>query len=175
MPNWCNNSMTISHSDPVMLKKALDAWNSGKFLQTLIPCPQDLIDTICGSFGDDEKQKALNEKQALNLEKHGYPTWWEYCVAEWGTKWDVGIDKEYEHPAQIRGNSFSVLFSSAWSPPTNAYEKLKNMGYVIEAFYAETGCDFCGKWDDGTDYCYRISKGDIPDDIVECMGLELQE
>ncbi len=116
-----------------------------------------------------------NAWKALNLEKHGYPTWWEYCVSEWGTKWDVGHQSEHDDIAEINGGQFFVSFDSAWSPPTNAYEKLKNMGYVIEAFYAETGCDFCGKWDDGTDYCYRISKGDIPDDIVECMGLELQE
>ena len=46
MPNWCNNTMTITHSNPALIEKALDAWNSGQFLQTLIPCQKDLIDTV---------------------------------------------------------------------------------------------------------------------------------
>lgn len=171
MPNWCNNTMTISHQDPAMITKALDAWNSGQFLQTLVPCPQDLFETTCGFFGDEVKQKELEDKQAKNVEKYGYPTWWEYCVAEWGTKWDVGRNKEYEDPAVLVGNSFSVFFESAWSPPCDAYAKLKDMGYTIKAYYYEPGCDFCGRWDDGEDECYSVSKGGIPEDIVDEMGI----
>jgi hypothetical protein len=170
MPNWCSNTMTISHPDPNMVTKALDAWNSGKFLQTLIPCPQDLIDTMSGYFGDEEKQKELEKKQAANLDKYGYPTWWEYCVTEWGTKWDVGQDQYQDSPIPIN-NGFSVSFESAWSPPCEGYAKLKKQGYVITAYYYEPGCDFCGRWIDGVDECYEVSKGNIPEDIDDEMGI----
>jgi hypothetical protein len=32
--------------------------------------------------------------------------------------------------------------------------------------------DFCGRWDDGFDDCYDISKDGIPQDISEEMGIE---
>ena len=176
MPNWCNNTMTISHPDPAMVQKAADAWNSGAFLQTLVPTPSELLETVKGWTNDEAEQKKNDAQVAANMDKYGYATWWDYRVAEWGTKWDVGIDKEYEHPVQVRGNSFSVLFSSAWSPPCFAYEKLKAMGYEICAYYYESGCDFCGRWIDGQDECYEVSRGGIPQDIVDEMGIdEVQE
>jgi len=170
MPNWCNNKMTISHPDPAMVQKAADAWNSGAFLDTLVPTPSELLETVKGYTNDEEEQKTREAQQKANIEKYGYPTWYEYRVAEWGTKWDVGIS-EYEEPVKVTGNSFSVFFDSAWSPPCAAYEKLKEMGYEICAYYAETGCDFCGRWIDGEDECYEISGGNIPADIVDEMGI----
>jgi hypothetical protein len=174
MPNWCNNTMTISHPDPAMVQKAADAWNSGAFLDTLIPCPSELRETVKGWTNDEEEQKAREEKQKSNIEKYGYPTWYEYSVAEWGTKWDVGIS-EYEEPVEVSGNSFSVGFCSAWSPPTGGYAKLREMGYEICAYYYESGCDFCGRWIDGQDDCYEVSRGGIPQDIVDEMGIDEAE
>lgn len=171
MPNWCNNTMTISHANPEMAQKAVDAWNSGAFLQTLIPTPQELLDTIKGWTNDEEEQKTNDAKIAINMQKHGYATWWDYRVAEWGTKWDFGFETGCGNPAQIADNEFSVFFDSAWAPPCAAYEKLEAMGYKIKAYYAETGCDFCGKWEGGQDYCYKISDGNIPDDIAQETGL----
>jgi hypothetical protein len=171
MPNWCDNTMTISHPDPAMAIKAADAWNSGAFLQTLIPTPSELLDTVKGWTNDEDAQKEIEKSIAANIEKHGYATWYDYRVAEWGTKWDVGLD-EYEDPIEVTGNSFSVRFSSAWSPPCAAYEKLQEMGYEICAYYYESGCDFCGRWIDGQDDCFEVSRGEIPQDIVDEMGIE---
>ena len=163
--------MTISHPDPAMVQKAADAWNSGKFLQTLVSCPSELIETVKGWTNDEEEQKANDAKIAANMEKYGYATWYDFCVTEWGTKWDVGMT-QYDDPAEVTGNSFTVYFSSAWSPPTGGYAKLKAMGYEICAYYYESGCDFCGRWIDGQDDCYEVSRGGIPQDIVDEMGID---
>ena len=174
MPNWCNNNMTIRHNDPAMIQKAADAWNSGNFLQTLIPTPDELLNTVKGHLGDGEEQKELELKVAQNIEKYGYGTWWDYRVEEWGTKWDIGLEKEYGDPVTVENNEFFVFFDSAWSPPCAAYEKLEAMGFEIKAYYYEMGCDFCGKWEAGQDNCYLVSKGNIPDDIMEEMGIETE-
>lgn len=175
MPNWCNNTMTISHPDPAMVQKAADAWNSGAFLQTLVPTPSELLETVKGWTNDEAEQKKNDAQVAANMDKYGYATWWDYRVSEWGTKWDVGIEK-YEDPIEVTGNSFTVYFSSAWSPPCFAYDKLKAMGYEICAYYYESGCDFCGRWIDGEDECFEVSRGNIPQDIVDEMGInEVQE
>ena len=121
MPNWCNNTMTISHNDPAMIARAREAWMNHKFLTEFIPCPQELIDTIEGFVGDD-KQAELNAKQAANIKKYGYPTWYRFALGEWGTKWDIGYDNDYENnPYDETPNGFTAYFDSAWSPPVDAY------------------------------------------------------
>jgi len=73
-----------------MIKRAYDALERGEFLQEFIPVPEELKETMAGSYGDDEKQKALEAQQKRNVEKYGYSNWYDYCVGEWGTKWDCG-------------------------------------------------------------------------------------
>ena len=165
--------MTISHKDPPMIARARAAWMNHKFLNEFIPCPQELIDTVEGFVGED-KQAELRAKQAANIKKYGYPTWYRFALGEWGTKWDVGMT-QYDDPAEVTGNSFTVYFSSAWSPPTGGYAELKAMGYEICAYYYESGCDFCGRWIDGQDDCFEVSRGGIPQDIVDEMGIEEYE
>jgi hypothetical protein len=176
MPNWCENNMTISHDDPKMLEKALEAWNNGKFLQTLIPCPQPLIDTVAGSvgrLGDDplvNYRVELHEAQmALNEKYFGHKDWYSWCVAEWGTKWDIGSDEAEYNQAKIENGAIWVRFNSAWSPPTGAYEKLSAMGYRITAYYYEPGCDFCGEWIEGQEETFSIRNA--PKRIDEMFGI----
>jgi hypothetical protein len=164
--------MTISHPNAAKIKKAAKAWNSGKFLQTMIPCPSELLDATKGWTNDEDAQKESEKRIAANIEKYGYPTWYEYQIAEWGTKWDVGCHPSYGDDAIVTNKSFSVGFDSAWSPPCAAYAKLKALGYTITAYYYESGMDFCGRWVDGFDDCYDISKDGIPQDISEEMGIE---
>jgi len=175
MPNWCNNIMTISHDDPAMMEKARDAWNSGKFLQTMIPCPQPLIDTVSGSvgrIGDDplvNYRVELHEAQmALNEKYFRHKDWYSWCVAEWGTKWDIGNEEKTEF-ADIVDGEIRVSFDSAWSPPTGAYEKLCDMGYQIKAYYYEPGCDFCGEWINGEEETFPIRNA--PKRIDEMFGI----
>ena len=128
MPNWCNNEMTISHADPYMIQRAADAWNRGEFLSDLIPEPKEITTKMNGGQ---------------------MPDWWHWRIANWGVKWDLGKDK-YGEEAVLQGNSFSVGYESPWSPPVEAYKKLLEMGFKIEAYYFEGGIGFCGsfiKWD----------------------------
>ena len=39
MPNWCGNTLTITHEDPEMIVRAKAAFAEGKFLQEFIPNP----------------------------------------------------------------------------------------------------------------------------------------
>ena len=37
MPNWCENTFSVSHKDPEMMKKFADGVNNGNLFETLIP------------------------------------------------------------------------------------------------------------------------------------------
>ena len=146
--------MTLSHEDPAMITRAVEGFTKGELLQTFIPCPQDLLDTIAGSYGDPEQQAELKLKEAANLENHGFANWYDWCVANWGTKWDIGSE---DGVVESDANSLVVSFDSAWSPPIGAFETLVDeLGFEVEAYYYEPGMAFCGVWDNGLDNCINI-------------------
>ena len=148
MPNWCNNTLTLTHEDPAMILRAKEALDRGEFLQEFIPVPQDLKDTVSGSMGEDHRE-AHEAQQKANREKHGYSNWYDYCVGEWGTKWDVGGDGQTDiHPD---GKMLHTTFDSAWSPPVNAYVKLEELGFGVNAMYYEGGMAYAGAYGEGGD------------------------
>lgn len=146
MPNWCYNRTTFSHVDPKQIDLIVnilhDEVNGGNgLLQSLLPCPMELLDTIPHEVNGDVRREA-------NLEKYGFPDWYEWRVANWGTKWDLSVDDtgpERKSPTEVY-----LEYETAWAPPLAAYAKLKEMGYTIESEYCEPDMEFAGSWNDGT-------------------------
>lgn len=172
MPNWCSNSVTLRHADPAMIVRARDAFNRGEFLDEFVPVPPSLREVIAGSYGaNDERQALLEAAEQANLDNHGYKNWYDFCVGEWGTKWDVGGDGC--DPVQEDGR-LTLTFDSAWAPPCAAYEKLIEQGFEVEAFYYEPGMAFVGKWDNGEDDCYDYS-GQDSNSVRDYIGEELDD
>lgn len=175
MPNWCNNSITLKHKDPAMIDRAQKALANGRLLQEFIPCPQDLIDTVSGFPGED-KRAAHEAQMARNIELYGYKDWYDWNVANWGTKWDVGGDDGLIQ--RLTENTLDASFESAWAPPCNAYEKLAAMGFIIKAYYLEPGMAFCGVWtgdeEEFFDDYYEYS-GETSATVREAIGEELDD
>ena len=174
MPNWCNNTLELQHEDPAMIERAKAAMIRGEFLHEFIPVPKELTDTVSGFMGED--QRAAHEaQQAANLEKYGYANWYDFCVNEWGTKWEIGADG---NPAQDIPGGLMLGFESAWSPPVAAYEKLCAMGFRIRAMYYEPGMAFAGVWegneDEANDDYYEYSSMDSKE-IADTLPTELDE
>ena len=169
MPNWCNNVIELAHEDPTMIARADKALREGKFLEEFIPVPASLH-IVAGRVGDDTdpKQIELEAQEKANLEAHGYATWYDYCVNEWGTKWDVGGDGI---EPTIEGNALTASFDSAWSPPIQAYEKLLDLGFMVRAYYFEGGMNFAGIWDNGDDDFYDLpsSSAAVREEIPEVL------
>ena len=174
MPNWCNNSVEIYHEDPAMIERVRTAFNDGRLLAEFIPIPQSLK-IVAGCVGDPDEQKKLEEDTARNKEVHGYGNWYDYCVNEWGTKWDVGADG---NPAQDIPGGLMLGFESAWAPPCAAYDKLTEQGFRIRAMYYEPGMAFAGIWEDGIDDFYEYGDLDsagiaeeLPEELDEAFGI----
>jgi hypothetical protein len=172
MPNWCNNGVTITHSDPAKISALADAMAAGKFLNHIIPVPQSLMDTLAGSYGDDERQKLLEAQTADNIAKYGYSNWYDFCVSRWGTKWDVDCSGTIEIADD--GHTIHASFDSAWSPPINVYEAMVEQGYEVIGHYYEPGMCFVGKWDNGYDECYELGGYDSKT-VRDAIGEELDD
>jgi len=146
-PNWCYNSITVKHENPEMIRRLGNAKNG--VLQEFIPCPKELYDGV---------SPAPDDIAEANLEKYGAKDWYDWRVDNWGTKWDIEFDNVF-----ITDNDtcLTSTFDSAWSPPIEAYEKLSDMGFKIEAVYCEPGMSFAGEYTthDG-DYCIEYDFSD---------------
>jgi len=182
MPNWCNNVVSMTHDDPAMLERARAAFAQGGMLNEFIPCPQALLDPRSTAYGGPDA--AENDRiRAGNEEAYGYASWYDWQVANWGTKWDIGN----EDGARIVGDVLQLSFDSAWSPPVTAYWTLEAMGFGIKAFYYEPGMAFCGSWINGVDESYSIPSTaaeaeqvipeeiDLAFDIVNSMAMWEEE
>ena len=176
MPNWCNNTVTLEHDDPAMIARAKASFADGRFLAEFIPVPKSLqIVAGCAGSHDSPEQIALVEAEENNIKAHGYKNWYDFCVNEWGTKWDVGGGDGSIN--DIEGGII-VSFESAWSPPIGAYEKLHEMGFKILAMYYEPGMAFAGVWEDGIDDYYEYGGLDsagiaeeLPSALDEAFGI----
>jgi hypothetical protein len=178
MPNWCNNTLELHHEDPAMIERAKKAFKEGKLLEEFCPVPTSLH-IVSGRVGDDNdpKQIELEAQEKANLEAHGYKTWYDYCVNEWGTKWDVGGD-DYNEPIQESPNKIIMSFDSAWAPPCAAMDKMMDLGFSVRLYYYEPGMCFAGIYsEDGDDY-YDLSgmsseqtKEELPEALDDMFGI----
>jgi hypothetical protein len=175
MPNWCNNTVQINHSDKAKMAALVLAINEGKFCNFAKPVPESL-QIVAGRVGSDDnpEQIALVEAETRNLATHGYKTWYDFCTNEWGTKWDVDAYDTVEY----NENGITFGFDSAWSPPTGVYEALMDQGFSVRAYYYEPGMAFCGVHDENGDECFDIGgynsdtvKDAIPEALDEMFGI----
>ena len=171
MPNWCNNTLELAHKDPAMIVRARDAFNRQELLSEFIPVPEPLH-IVAGCVSDETEQAKLEADTARNTEEYGYGNWYDYCVNEWGTKWDVGAEG-YE--VEIENDRLTLSFDSAWSPPIAAYEKLVELGFEVRAYYYESGMCFAGMWEDGCDDFYDLSQCRNADEMEDLLPTVLDE
>jgi hypothetical protein len=165
MPNWCDNTVYITHDDPKKIQVLVDAWKENKFFGTIHPEPDYTKVKVKPTFpsikGNDDP---VNPESA----------WWDWRVQNWGTKWEITTDEAY---IDISKNEIKVSFATAWSPPTGIFDKLVDDGYGVNALYYEGGCAFCGEYVDGSDETYGTDgkwmdvKNTIPDNIDLEFGI----
>ena len=175
MPNWCSNHITVRGGQQSEINRLADAFSNGGLCQAVVPCPAELLDTTSGFLGDPVEQAALEAKTTANIEKYGYGNWYDFQVANWGTKWDVTCDSV---EIDCDGLGFSGTFDSAWSPPITVCEALVEQGFEVTLYYYEPGMGFVGKWEDGCDDCYEYSsstsatvRAEIGDELDDMFGI----
>jgi len=126
MPNWCNNSLLIE-GDAKKIRELVEEAQKGDdacFFELIKPMPKELEGTTAPS---------------------DTPNWYDWCVNEWGTKWDACCIYVVES-----GDGFaSFSFDTAWSPPFGVYNALTEQGFSVNAEYEEPGMGFAGEYIDG--------------------------
>lgn len=111
---------------------------------------------------DEEFKKSieLGKKYLDNYKKYGHCTWYNWCVENWGTKWNVEDEVQVEYDS--KNEEYIICFDTAWDPPRG----------IIKAF-----ADMCDKEEDfnweyeNEDYdghhTLILQNGVIYDDILD--------
>mgnify|MGYP003664520848 FL=1 len=113
MPNYCNNELTIKSDNAGLLQSLMNELKQADsyevdFLSKLVPF----------------------------TEETNYVWDYDWCVENWGTKWDIF---DIVH-ASLEGDTLTVSFSTAWSPPIPAVEKAADTyGFVWTLSWLEEG------------------------------------
>ena len=162
MPNYCNNVVEIRGPQKVV-KALVD--HRLDFMK-IYPYPKDL-DIVAGRSGADDspEQIQLVAAEESNLKKYGYKNWYDWCVSEWGTKWNAGgsdnADMQIDFDEDGDDSIALFQFDTAWAPALGVLQKLRDdhPELSIECRYHEPGVGFFGVWTDGHDRCYDNIEG----------------
>ncbi len=161
MPNYCSNVVEIQgpqHILKTLVEHRLD-------FMKIHPYPPEL-DITAGREGADDspEQIRLVAAEEANLKKHGYKNWYDWCVNNWGTKWNAGGDNDamqVDYDEDVNNQGIALFqFDTAWAPPLGVLEKLMDTHpeLSIECRYHEPGVGFFGVWTDGSDRCYETEQ-----------------
>ena len=169
MPNWVKNIVRFHCSDKKLsqIKEYLRSDDYVFDFNKLIPMPSPLqiesggmVDVAkscaiakreglntCSAYRNGayreksfEKWAELGERYLSNELLYGAPTWYEWCVAHWGTKWNASESKWEDKN--------TLTFLTAWSMPGPIYYQLKsvfpNVSFEVDYADEDIGCN-CGQ------------------------------
>lgn len=113
MPNNITSIITLS-GDENRIKDMLEAIQNDKYgigsvdFEKILPMPDNIYR---GNLGPNERAE------------YGSDNWYDWCIANWGTKWNsYGYPEDHQY-----NNDGKIQFLTAWSAPHPIMEKLSEM------------------------------------------------
>lgn len=105
----------------------------------VIAMPQDLLVDLIYPLSAE-----TNAKLAANKAKHGYPSWYDWSIEQWGTKWNA-------LNTQILNDEDGYLalsFETAWTPAIPVYQELSRQfpKVLFSIHYIDEGYGFAGTY-----------------------------
>ncbi len=87
---------------------------------------------------------------------NGVPSAYHWYTEQYGVKWPVGYEVNI---SSQRDNFIQVDFDTPWCQPESDViaELSRRFSCTLEHWYAEQGCDFCGRARDGRFYRSRLA------------------
>ena len=140
MPNWCSNIVYVKGTKEAK-EKVKEIFLKDEPFAEIKPEPN--YDEAAVPWDLTEVLSAKRSGVELEEPKAGRAgAWRDWRIANWGTKWepsDLEVDLDDE-------GDLTLVFDTAWSPPTKVLEELSKMEGVEEvvSHFYESGSDFIG-------------------------------
>jgi len=165
MPNHTTNQLTVTGpaDSIVKMKEFAKSEEAALECNSILPMPEALKGTTKGfGMANDEtlaETHAREQREAKLVEDFGFDNWYDWCVANWGTKWGVYHlgDMPLKWHDELEG--VSMEFWSAWEPPIPVIAELArrfpDLTFVLD--YSDEGGGYAGQavfeGENDTDYC----------------------
>jgi hypothetical protein len=126
MPNWVSTTLTVRGSEEE-IKRFKDGIKDSRILESYVPCPTELHETVAGSVGTD-KAEEHRKQQESNIAKYGHKDWYDWAYDNWGTKWG-DCDTDISEPMAFSDGSWEVQarYMTAWGPADAGFLKVSAM------------------------------------------------
>ena len=161
MPNWCENSITITGDEVGQLVEAVKSDESPFSFNSIIPMPEDIRRTTSPNkiLTTEEEVDAHNKKQTEDYtyaqtqeqvdvlkEKYGVTNWYDWSIKNWGTKWDITDDDATTIDYTEGDDMVWYTFDTAWCPPEAIYQHLVEQFPKLDIswHYHEPGMEMTG-------------------------------
>lgn len=174
MPNWCTNEIEITTNNLDQLKQFLSdmGWTEEEYntfsFDKILPIPDELKNKSWAPMTEAEmrenaiKYNWTDEQLEVNLpnaltpeeaairakhkEQYGADNWYDWCIKNWGTKWeptDIYCD---DWSFDFDWSYISFSFETAWGPPESwvEYVNQKYPDLSFDWFYKEPGTRIAG-------------------------------
>ena len=165
MPNWCNNRVTVwsdNTSDMQEFKELVKGENGRPFsFNSIIPMPEELqtvqspvrimteeeIEEYKKEHSDSEWMIGtlpITQEYSDELDaKYGDNNWYDWCINNWGVKWDCADGTITEEFADLE---LTYRFDTPWGPPQEIYNYLEARfpEIHIQWFWDEPGMEQAG-------------------------------
>ena len=130
------------------------------------------IDSFKESYmkmNEEEKEKSCQDGQKLveNFMRYGAITWYDWCCANWGVKWNASDTSIAQN-----GDVTEIFFYSPWSPPRKWLQKLSAEGVKFTLDWDEEGGYYGTKVSDGHGAVQDTDLGNCYDDMEDEEGGE---
>lgn len=153
MPNWCVNDLKVRGDAKELsrfrefVKGGNGAKSSGMVeevvlsFEKLVPIPEELAATSVPWSSDPEWQRQYDQRGDELEARLGYRGWYDFCCANWGTKWDADIPS-----LTVKPSGLCYHFDTAWSPPVPVVIAAARLfpSLSFELVYCEPGNGFSG-------------------------------
>jgi hypothetical protein len=133
-----NNTSTILEltGNKIQIAAFIDAVvtkDSNLDFNGVVPMPEELKGTT-----KDWGRNVDPEFSAELVSKFGFDNWYDWSVANWGTKWNAYDDSKWKNN--------SIWYNTAWSPATNFFinASKKFPKVKFKHSFADEGGDFLG-------------------------------
>lgn len=166
--------------DPVFEAMHKDENGNVSFMDVHVPCPEELVNhsasvfdldnpvnpiwktfvndgTWTKEFYEEQCTRALAEAaiSKSNVEKYGFPSWYEWRIHHWGTKWGDCHTNISLRVINEKTSEVTIQYDTAWSPIDSGFIKLSEMfpKLIFTTYYREPGMGFQG--------VYQVANGEV--------------
>ena len=159
------------------------------------PTPKELVETTAGFYSAEPNENWTNllakgeitqewydelvqknaegyAKDQANLAKYGYKNWYDWNIANWGTKWSPRVeDFDYDNDAVDGQWRVEIRYETAWAPPTKLLQTLSRLFPTLtfhttfdEESQAFVGCEIFVNGNVYEEY-FEPGQDDLPGDF----------